>query len=222
MVGNTTKVANFLGTSGDELSPVSQAALELDDLMKGLESGTASSTASKRLSSLRKEKSGFFDSAPPVALDKAKSFEDVAHAVAFNIHTQSQAFKSESASGVAQELGKLSSSARGGQKQDLLLSAKAASAHILGLAKELTEVANKIPGKNRNENEKKDLLVKTAQGLRNYSTHLKIMASVKAASIEESRDTDESLSIICTDLGDIISHALGTLNLVEITIFKKQ
>jgi len=219
MVGRTTKVATAFDNS--QLSPAASAALELDDLMKGLEKGTASSSASKRLSSLRQDKNDIFARAPQVSLEKAKTFEDVAHAVAYNIHTQSKTYKSETASGVAQELGKLASSARGGKKQDLLISAKAASAHVLALSQELTEIANRIPGKNRNEIEKKDLLMKAAQGLRNYSTHLKIMASVKAASIEESRDTDESLGVICSDMGEIISQALSTVSLVEITIFAK-
>jgi len=39
------------------------------------------------------------------------------------------------------------------------------------------------------------------------------LTSVKAASIESSRYTDESLAIVLTDLGDMISQALNSMKL---------
>lgn len=101
-----------------------------------------------------------------------------------------------------------------------MLSAKAASAHIAALSKEILALAQKIPAKNAHERSLQDHLIRCSQGLTNYGTQLKILTSVKAASIEESRDTDESLSILATDLGDIISQALTSMSITNSTILR--
>jgi len=111
---------------------------------------------------------------------------------------------SKTSENVAVELAHLASAARGGEKQKLLLSAKATSAQLQAFAKEITDLANRIPGKTPRERDLQEHLLRSAAGLKNYSMHLKILASVKAASIEESRDTDESLSTIARDVGDIM------------------
>jgi len=154
-----------------------------------------------------------FSHAPAVSLDRARSFEDIAQAVAWKIHQQSKEMENPSKTGdnVALELAHLASAARGGDKQKLLLSAKAASAQIQAFSKEISDLAARIPGKTPREREIQEQLLRCAQGLKNYSMHLKILASVKAASIEQSRDTDESLSTIARDLGDLISQSLGNM-----------
>jgi len=76
--------------------------------------------------------------------------------------------------------------------------------------------------KNAHEQSIQDHLVRCSQGLSNYATQLKILTSVKAASIEESRDTDESLATIATDLGDLIGQALTSMSITTSTILRKQ
>ena len=115
------------------------------------------------------------------------------------------------------ELANLARAARTGDKQAMLLAAKAASAHILAFCKQINEVAKKMPARTVHEKKEQDQLLKCAQALRNYGTQLKIMASVKAASIEESRDTDESLSTLTRNLGDAVQVALKGMISVKAT-----
>jgi len=226
MVGSTTAVAQELGTSEQNLTDASQSALALGGLLGSLNGGWANPAADvsqqirQKMDVIRPNAGSPFDRAPAVSLEKARSFEDIAQAVAYNIHQQNQdlQLKSKTGENVAVELANLASSARGGEKQKLLLSAKAAAAQIQAFGKELTELANKIPGKTPREREIQENLLRSAQGLKNYSMHLKILSSVKAASIEESRDTDESLSTIARDLGDLISQSLGNIRTVYTTM----
>eukprot|EP01125_Pyxidicula_operculata_P005612 TRINITY_DN196_c0_g1_i1.p1 TRINITY_DN196_c0_g1~~TRINITY_DN196_c0_g1_i1.p1 ORF type:complete len:1163 (+),score=467.74 TRINITY_DN196_c0_g1_i1:39-3527(+) len=230
LVGNTSQAAHELGANEKDLSDAARAALDLDDILKGLESGSSGSDSSARVAQASSNVRGGssssssnspFDHAPAVPLSQARSFEDVAQAVAYNIHKQSEQFHSTTGNSVAVELANLASAARSGDKQKMLFSAKAASGHILAFAKELQEMAAKIPGKNQNERQVQDHLLRCAQGLRNYATHIKILTSVKAASIEQSKDTDESLTHLSTDLGDIISQALNSMGIVHSVILKR-
>lgn len=222
---NPGQVAADLGASGG-LNDAAQSALDLSDLLAGLDGGWASPDASEQISSKMDAIRGGntpaapFSHAPAVSLENAKSFEDITTAVAWKIHQQSKevAIPSKTAENVALELSHLATAARSGKKQDLLLSAKAASGQIQVYAKELAELAAKIPGRNAHERETKEQLLRSSQGLKNYAMHLKILTSVKAASIEESRDTDESLSTIARDLGDIITQSLSSMRTVYTTM----
>jgi len=226
LVGETTSVAQELG-SNQNLSDASQSALDLGDLLGSLSGGWSDPSAEQsnqirqKMDAVRPASAASpFAHAPAVSLDRARSFEDIAQAVAYKIHKQSEDMQNPSKTGqnVALELAQLASAARGGEKQKMLLSAKAAAAHIQAFAKELTDLANRIPGKTPREREMQEQILRCAQGLKNYSMHLKILTSVKAASIEESRDTDESLSTIARDLGDLISQSLGNMRSVYTTM----
>jgi len=103
----------------------------------------------------------------------------------------------------------------------MLVAAKAASAHLTAFAKEIRAIALKIPGRNAHERGIQDNLLRCADGLGNYGVHLKILTSVKAASIESSKDTDESLSSLTSELGDIIGSALNLMHITQSTIFHK-
>jgi len=228
LVGNTSSAAQELGSSEQPLTEAAQAALELGDLINNINRGTGSAAVmsqqiAQKMEAVRPASSSGgspFDHAPTVSLDRARSFEDIAQAVAWKIHQQSQEMQTPSKTGdnVAIELSNLASAARAGDKQKLLLSAKAAAAQIQAFAKELTELANRMPSRNAREREIQEDLLRCAQGLKNYSMHLKILSSVKAASIEQSRDTDESLSTIARDLGDIISTSLSNMRVVYTTM----
>jgi len=79
------------------------------------------------------------------------------------------------------------------------------------LTKELLDFASKMEGRNARERHAQDTLMRCANGLRNFATHLKILTAVKAASIHETKDTDQSLTTLVTELGDIISSSMDTL-----------
>jgi len=229
LVGDTTSAAQELECSEQPLTEAAQAALELGSLVNSINSpgsGPASVVSEQitlKMSAVRPSSSSSstpFDHAPAVSLDRARSFEDIAQAVAWKIHQQSKEMQTPSKTGdnVALELAHLAAAARAGDKQKLLLSAKAAATQIQAFAKELIELANKMPTKSSREREIQEDLLRCAQGLKNYSMHLKILSSVKAASIEQSRDTDESLSTIARDLGDIISQSLSNMRTVYTTM----
>jgi hypothetical protein len=225
LVGDTSSAAQELGCSEQPLTEASQAALELGTLLNSYSSGSGPSGAvsdrvAQKMEAVRPSSGSPFDHAPTVSLSNARSFEDIAQAVAWKIHQQSRDMQIPSKTGdnVALELAHLAAAARAGDKQKLLLSAKAAATHIQAFAKELIELANKMPSKTPREREIQEDLLRCANGLKNYSMHLKILSSVKAASIEQSRDTDESLSTIARDLGDIISQSLSNMRVVYTTM----
>eukprot|EP01123_Difflugia_compressa_P008128 TRINITY_DN234_c0_g1_i1.p1 TRINITY_DN234_c0_g1~~TRINITY_DN234_c0_g1_i1.p1 ORF type:complete len:1969 (+),score=675.63 TRINITY_DN234_c0_g1_i1:264-5909(+) len=227
MITDTTKVAESIGTSGEKLTDATKAALGLNSLLRDLEGDLSfeeAQTLSQQVSELRAEAKAPPPSSggPPVPLSQATTFEDITAAVAFNIKQQCEQSEnvSKTGSNVAIELSNLSISARSGDKQQMLLSAKAASAHIAAFSKEISALAAKIPGKTQQERQVQDHLIRCSQGLANYGTQLKILTSVKAASIEESKDTDESLSTIATDLGDLISQALTSMSITNTIILK--
>jgi len=209
---------------------VARSAWELNNLLREIEGDGSNESAqdlSEKVSAIRSGGGDFLelpDFGPPlVPLSEATTFEDITAAVAYNIKTQCDE-QSESISktgaNVAAELANLSRAARSGNRQQLLLSAKAASAHIAALSKEILALAQMINPKNAHERGIQDHLIRCSQGLTNYGTQLKILASVKAASIEESKDTDESLSTLTTDLGDIISQALTSMSITNTTILR--
>jgi len=115
------------------------------------------------------------------------------------------------------ELANLARAARTGDKQAMLIAAKAASAHIIAFCKQINEVAMKMPARTLHEKREQDQLLKCSQALKNYGTQLKILASVKAASIESSRDTDESLSTLTRNLGEAVHVALKGMLTVQVT-----
>jgi len=224
MIGDTTSVAESLGSSGNRLTDAAKSALELSNLLKELEAGDSESpeAISEKVSALRAADQQS-PSTPRLTLAEATTFEDITAAVAFNIKQQCEeqsATVSKTGANVATELANLSIAARKGDRQQMMLSAKAASAHIAAFSKEILALAQNIPGKNAHERSIQDHLIRCSQGLTNYGTQLKILTSVKAASIEESKDTDESLSTIATDLGDILSQALRSMSISNTLIFK--
>jgi len=64
----------------------------------------------------------------------------------------------------------------------------------------------------------KDQLMKSAQGLRDMSTQLKILCAVKAASIEENKDADGALSIIARNLGTMMMSGLDAMAISQIAL----
>jgi len=228
MIGETTTAADSLSTG--DLTDAARSALDLSHLLNDIEGGYGVDTvedaqaASAKISALRGSNTPTINE-PPVSLAEATTFEDITAAVAYNIKRQCDELHNETtktASNVAAELANLAAAARSGDRQNMLKAARAASAHIAALSKELLAIAQKIQPKNAHEQSIQEHLVRCSQGLTNYGTQLKILTSVKAASIEESKDTDESLSTIACDLGDLISQALTSMAVTTATILRKQ
>jgi len=229
MIGDTTSVAESLGSSGQQLTTAARSALQLSSLLRDLErddddtSPESARALSEKVSAIRGAESNTPTEFPAISLADATTFEDITAAVAYNIKQQCDEQSdslSKTGAAIATELSNLANAARKGDRQQMMLSAKAGSAHINALSKEILALAQKIPGKNAQERSIQDHLIRCSQGLANYGTQLKILTSVKAASIEQSKDTDESLSIISTDLGDLISQALNSMSIANLSIFK--
>jgi len=221
LIGDTGDTARRLGLTEGQLKPAAAAALRLDRLLKDIEGG-------KTESSLELPNTQTLNLPPPswaaaseshfedIKLANAKTFDEVAAAIAREIHEQAKKISQEG-DNLAMELANLARAARSGDKQAMLLAAKAASAHIIAFCKQITEIARKMPARTLHEKKEQDQLIKCSQALRNYGTQLKIMCSVKAASIESSRDTDESLSSLTRNLGEAVSVALRGMLSVQAT-----
>jgi hypothetical protein len=228
LVDNSTGLARSLGTNPAALTPAAKAALELDKLLAKLEGKDEPETLPQvenlnitlppvQLSGPSVNDSHF----QMVDLSTAVSFEDVAAAVAYDLHQKAKAISSEGDQ-VAMELANLSKFARAGDRQNLLMAAKAAAAHIQAFCRKLTELAKAIPCRNDRERRQQDLLLKTAQGLRDYATQLKILAAVKAATIEDSKDTDATLASLTRNLGGLLSQGLTAMHITQTTMIGRK
>jgi len=221
LIGETADTARKLGTTEGALKPAAQAALNLDRLLRDIEGGKTESsldmpdsrTINLPAPSWTATSENHFED---IKLANAKTFDEVAAAIAREIHEQAKKISKEG-DNLAMELANLARAARSGDKQGMLIAAKAASAHILAFCKQISEVAQKMPARTQHEKREQDQLLKCSQALKNYGTQLKILTSVKAASIESSRDTDESLSTLTRNLGEAVKHALKGMLTVQVT-----
>jgi hypothetical protein len=148
---------------------------------------------------------------------KATKVEDIMSGVAYEIHEKAKNISGD-ADQVALALAELGNAARSGNRTELLKASKAAAMHIAALCKKLQELAAKIPGNTPQEKRLKDQLLRSAQGLRDMSTQLKILCAVKAATIEDSRDTDGALSILTRNLGTVMMQGLDAMQIAKVTM----
>jgi len=217
LVGDTSGLARKLGTTPQALTPAAQAALDLDKFLKSLEGEEVTLPVVRGPVdvSFVPQSDDFFES---ITLDRAKTFDEVLAAVANEMH-QAAKNLSQEADNLAKELAALAKAARSGNRQDMLLAAKAAAAYILAFCKQLDILQKKIPGRNMAEKREQDNLCRYQQALKNYGTQLKILSSVKAASIEDSRDTDASLTTLTRNLGDVVGASLHSMAVTRDAIF---
>lgn len=229
LVGDSTGLARSLGTNPANLSPVAKAALDLDRLLARLEGKDEPEELVPEVENLNISLPPVQLSGPAVHdshfqqidLNTAVTFEDVAAAVAYDLHQKAKAISAEGDQ-IALELANLSRSARAGDRQNLLMAAKAAAAHIQAFCRKLIEMAKAIPCRNERERRQQDLLMKTAQGLKDYATQLKILAAVKAATIEDSKDTDATLASLTRNLGSLLSQGLTSMQITQATILNRK
>jgi hypothetical protein len=115
-------------------------------------------------------------------------------------------------------LAKLGEAARNGNKTELLKASKEAAMHLAALCKKFQELANQIPGNTPQERRIKDQLLRAAQGLRDMATQLKILCAVKAATIEDNKDTDGALITITRNLGTMVNSGLDAMAISKVTM----
>jgi len=233
LIGKTNSYTKSLGST-QPLSKVSRDALNLNSLLNDLDNLDSSRMSNididsvmDSISKLSKQKEQK-QNAPVVKekiieiLPEPVTFEDVVERVAEDIQTKLDDIgtSNEEGSGLVDELKRLAKAARSGNKQQLILSGRQCAFYINALAAQLKEMADKIPCKNERERQQQSHLIRAFQGLRNYGTQLKILTSVKASSIEEDKDTDESLNSITRGIGKVITDGLSQMDIVRKTILK--
>jgi len=147
------------------------------------------------------------------------TFEDNVDNVAAGIAAQAKEFENKIASEISNHLALIAKYAREGDKRNMIAQSKESALKIMELVKILRDYAGRI-GKNAGEKKLQDRLIQTASSLQNNATHLKILVSVKAASSETNKDTDESLSAIIAGIGAHISEGLSVMRITETTVFK--
>jgi hypothetical protein len=114
---------------------------------------------------------------------------------------------------LASDLQKFADADSGSSRSDLIVVAKSVSAHIIGLSNELLRLAKLCT-----DPKIQDKLYQSAQVLRNYSTQLKIMASVRAASQKTHGDsTTDQLVILAKNLSSIVGDATNAVSVMKST-----
>lgn len=226
------ELAGLLGFASDlarsqkgaaNLSEDAAAALALDDLLRQMESQTVPGGASgatltdlnSLLDQLNKLGADSAPAGPPPG--EEKTFDAVLERAAETIQTAVREAQMDNAvsEGIVAELRKLAVAARSGQRQAMLLSSRAIAANVSSLVSEIQSVLGKMGPKNPKE---QDRLIRNSQALRNFATQLKILTSVKAASIDKDNDSDESLFSVTRGLGKVVADAIGGLDLSLIHI----
>jgi len=213
--------ARRLGGNPNDYSAVARAARELDEVLARIERRDPRYPPERIIPSAQQMDVTII-SAPDHAFKKfdlksVTKVEDIISGVAYEIHEKAKQLSGE-ADSVAMALAKLGDAARSGNKAELLKASKEAALHLAALCKKFQELANKIPGNTPQERRMKDQLMKSAQGLRDMSTQLKILCAVKAASIEENKDADGALSIIARNLGTMMMSGLDAMAISQIAL----
>jgi hypothetical protein len=112
---------------------------------------------------------------------------------------------------LAADLQKFAEADSGNSRSDLIVVAKSVSTHIVGLSNELNRLAKQCT-----DPKIQDKLFQSAQVLRNYSTQLKIMASVRAASQKTHGDsTTDQLVILAKNLSSIVGEATNAVSVMK-------
>jgi len=96
------------------------------------------------------------------------------------------------------------------RRQDMLISGRAISSHILRLTAEIKALASQC-----RDPILQDKLIRHAQALRNFSVQLKILAAVKAASNDDSANNAQ-LASMTQALGNVLTDVA-----ITVTILKK-
>jgi len=224
MTKNTQHFAREVGRNSVSLSGAAQAALEMDRLLQSLEGdGKTSDTFITAPSSTSLLGYDHSEDIPRPIIENPKTFEEVVDKVARDILVQNDNLteKSVESTNVAKELFNLSTAARNGDRHAMLLSSKAISTNIAVFCKTLNTLASRIPGTTFIQKKEQERLQNCIQALKNFSVQMKILTSVKAASIDTDKDVDESLFSLTTSLGNVFTEALRAMDVTKKSILRE-
>jgi len=222
---NMTKdVMRKIGSNASDMTNAARAARDLDDVLSRIDKREPRYPPERIIPNTQPQMDVTIISAPDNAFKKfdlksVTKVEDIISGVAYEIHEKAKQLSGE-ADSVAMALARLGDAARSGNKAELLKASKEAALHLAALCKKFQELAAKIPGNTPQERRMKDQLMKSAQGLRDMSTQLKILCAVKAASIEDNKDADGALSILARNLGTMMMSGLDAMAISQISLRK--
>lgn len=199
----------------------SRAALNMDRLLAQIENTPTDSkySTNESLDSIVSSLSDLtFDTNPEPASEGVfeRAIEEVAQNVKKAVNEHHGILEARN---IAETLAILAQAARKGERQKMIMAGRTLSTQIQEFIKVLLALANRVAAKNPMY---QDRLIKFANALRNYATQMKILISVKAASIEKDADADESLASITRSLGHMITDAVTTMDIVKVTILKER
>lgn len=148
-----------------------------------------------------------------------EALENAASSIISAVETSSSPKSVETIAGkaVAEEMLKLSKAAKSGKRQEMILSSRNVSEHLKEIINEINSVIKKIGSKNPKQ---VDQLMRTSSAIRNYAIQLKILTSVKGASIERNIDNDDTLLSITQSLGVLVSESLGNIDRIKNLVLK--
>lgn len=202
-------LANFInGLGGGESAG---GAGSLDDEMKRLQQNIKSAPRSSRptintplddlLSFLKNLATGSHD---------PKTFDQVIQAVANDIKRTADYGDSNDpvtihTRNIALALSQLAQAAKNGKRQEMIQAGRDAAQHINSLCNELSLMASKC-----SDPRTKDRLLRAIQAMKNYSTQLKILTSVKAGSPSGAdADTEDQLISVARSLGASLAESMS-------------
>jgi len=204
--GNSARIAAASGPGNKK----SDAALELDELLRQMELGGPMADAD-RLNELMNDAMGNEDAAPE------EEFSTAITQVATEIQAAVEEHKKEilsipglDASPMASFLKKLADAARNNQRQEMLVSARGVSACIMSFCKELTSCAQRCK-----DPIFQDKMYSSIAALKNFGTQVKILTSVKAASEIDESDSDEQIISVVRSLGKTTVDALDSIEIAN-------
>jgi hypothetical protein len=167
---------------------------------------SSSQSASSSSTSNRSSSSGKPPLSKPVTL--TDSINKVARDIQTRVGTDNDAVSVVSRD-LAAELQRFAKADLERRRQDMLISGRAISSHITRLITEIKAVAAQC-----RDPVLQDKLLKHAQTLRNFSIQLKILASVKAASADDSSNNSQ-LASLTQALGNVLSDVSTTLTIMK-------
>jgi len=148
----------------------------------------------------------------PQAATKSSNLADSINTVARDI--QSRAADNEPISVVsrdlAAELQRFAKADQEKRRQDMLISGRAISSHIVRLTAEIKAIAARCK-----DVILQDKLIRHAQALRNFSVQLKILAAVRAASSTDDTSNSAQLANMTQALGDVLTDVSTTITILK-------
>jgi len=238
LIGNTNSYARSLGTSGKPLTDAARNALDLGNLLSDLD--TIDTEKSKKLNEINMdlvmESINSLTKPEPVVIvqkkevtpikpeivSEPKTFEEILDKVAVDIENKivEVGVQNQEGTSLVEELRKLAVAARSGNKSQLIVSGKSCAGFLVSFSNQLKTMADSMPSRNPKEKQRQNNLIRAYQGMKNFSTQLKILTSVKASSIDSDKDTDETLNSITRSIGKLITDGLSEMDIVRKTIIK--